>query len=414
MPGEVAVVVAATHQEWATRLTGWISDHGSEVRLRDHYVLARDDALAQDYDCLVADADSSLLDAALVAELHRRGRTVVGVCDPDLPHTRRRLTELGCDRVVDKSAPPAELLAAVAEVGRSARDLEGLLAGLVDLPADHPEALPAPPGQHAAQARPRRGRLTAVTGPVDGQGATEVAVELAVAIRRWGRGVVLVDADLSASSLAQRLGVGFDRNLHTAVDAVVHHSGTLPNALTATPVGGFELLAGLPPRKWAEVDAGDLAAVLDELLLMRHHVLCNIAAPVEDLPGDRNAVTRRVLADADRIVLVADATPTGCERACRWLADVADLVDDLARVHVVFNRCRRGDAAAQLEAELRRCAEIGGVTAVPYDPKVVHACWAGEAVAPGRFTRAVGQLADAVVLRQVARRRGLLARVAAQ
>lgn len=409
---EVAVVVAATHQEWATRLTGWISDHSSEVRLRDHYVLGRDDALTQDYDCLVVDADSSLLDAALVAELHRRGRSVVGVCDPDLPHTRHRLTELGCDRVIDKTASPVELLDAVVDVGRRASEFDELLVDLADLPPNHPDALQHPPPKAEAATGPSRGCLTAVTGPVDGQGATEVAVELAVALRRRGETAVLVDADLTAASLAQRLGVGFDRNLHTAIDAVVHHSGTLPAALTASPVGGFELLAGLPSRKWAEVAADDLAAVLEELLLMRSHVLCNVAAPVEDLPGDRNAVTRRVLAGADRVVLVADATPTGCARACGWLADVSDLIDDPARTHVVFNRCHRGDAAAPLDTELRRCATVGGITPVPYDAKVPHACWAGEAVSPGRFTRAITGLADAAVPRRgAARRRGLLAKV---
>jgi MinD-like ATPase involved in chromosome partitioning or flagellar assembly len=259
-----------------------------------------------------------------------------------------------------------------------------------------------------------RGCLTAVTGPVDGQGASEVAVELAVALRRRGESAVLVDADLVAASLAQRLGVGFDRNLHTAVDAVVHRSGSLEAALVSPAVGGFELLAGLPARKWAEVDAEELAAVLEALLGVRGHVLCNVAAAVEDLPGGRHAVTRRVLAAADRIVCVADATPAGCERVCRWLGDVAELVDDLARVHVVFNRSpRRAEAAAELEAELARCATVGGVTTLPYDAKVVQACWAGEAVAPGRFTRAVAALAEAALPRSqpAPSRRRRLARV---
>lgn len=401
---EVTVAIAATVEEWAPRLTAWITDHASQARLRDHYPMDREDALAQECDVLVADADSSLLDAALVAELHRRGRGVVGVCDAEVPDARERLSQLGCDSVIPKTAAAADLAAAAVEVGRAAReDVSRLLADLVDLPGGHPDTLPHPPPADAAPAR--RGWLTAVTGPVDGQGATEVAVELAIAVRRRGEHAVLVDADVVAASLAQRLGVGYDRNLHTAVDAVVHGSGRLRDALTPSRIGGFALLAGVPPHKWKGVEPGDLAAVLEQLLDRHDHAIANVAAAVEELPGGRHAATRRVLAAADRIVLVADATPIGCERVCRWLGEARDITDSLARVHVAFNRAprgRRADADAQLAGELRRCAAVGSVSTLPYDPKVLEACWAGEAAARGRFTRAAARLAEVALPAQPA------------
>jgi hypothetical protein len=111
---------------------------------------------------------------------------------------------------------------------------------------------------------------------------------------------------------------------------------------------------------------------------------------------------------------VSEATPAGCDRVCRWLGDVAELVEALARVHVVFNRSpRREEAAVGLEAVLARCAAVGGVTTLPYDPKVARACWAGEAVAPSRFTRAVAALAEAALPRSrpAPSRRRRLARV---
>lgn len=103
---EVEVVLAATDRPWATRAAEWITAHASRrVRLRDRAVVSGDQALAEQHDCLVVDADSTVLQAALVEELHRRGTAVVGVADSLLSHTRSRLEQVGCDTVVDAPAP---------------------------------------------------------------------------------------------------------------------------------------------------------------------------------------------------------------------------------------------------------------------------------------------------------------------
>lgn len=385
MKGEIAIVIAVTQQEWAGRLNRWISDHGGYVRLRDHYAFTRDDALGQDYDCLVSDADSSLLDSALVLELHRLGRTVVGVCDPALPHTRARLERLGVDRVMDKTASPPQMLAVISDVTRDRQQfntvLKESLSGEPHLP-DHGTAV-----SEAA-----RSCMTVVTGPAEGQGATEVAIETAVQLRRRGETVTLVDADLVAPNLAQRLRLPFYANLNVAVDAVVHGSGELAEALVTSATGGFDVLAGFEhPKKWVDLDAGELLEMLEELRGLRSHVLVNVGSQLEDLAVGRHQVARALVAAADRVVVVAESSPTGAERLTRWLVDAAELTD-FSRIYVAFNRSPSREAHDQLAAELHRCARVAGVWRLPEDRKVARAAWAGGVVRPGRFAWAVAKL----------------------
>lgn len=93
--GEVVVVLAATDAGWAADAAAWMTAHAHRLRLRGDYVMGRDAALAESYDCLVVDADSTLLDSAVVDQLHGRGTAVVGVADPQLSHTRTRLEAAG-------------------------------------------------------------------------------------------------------------------------------------------------------------------------------------------------------------------------------------------------------------------------------------------------------------------------------
>lgn len=381
MPGRpVAVVVAVTNEPWAGRLAGWIADHADDALLRDHYVFDREEALAQDYDCLVCDADASLLNAALVRQLHRHGRTVVGVTDPSVAHARERLDDLGVDRAVAKDASPAEMLDVIVDVARTRQDFDAVVDGL-DVASE--PGVDSEPGEGLVG-----GCLTAVAGAGGGVGASEVAIETAVALRRRGETTTLVDADLTAPSAAQRLRLPWEANLNTAIDAVVHGSGTLAGALVASSTGGFDVLVGIEPRKWADLHADEVGEVLDAMRALRQHTVATVGPCLEESPGGRHAVARAAVRDADRVVVVAHATPVGVERLSRWLVDAGELTD-LSRVHVAFNRSPGGDAAAQLDHELLRTAAVAGVSHLPADRKVTRACWSGEVARPGRFTRAV-------------------------
>ncbi|MGH2719719.1 MAG: hypothetical protein ACRDJU_14245, partial [Actinomycetota bacterium] len=264
MEPELAVVFSP--REWANRVVRYVTDHGGgRVRLR---VVDGRVALEEDYDVLLAEDVTSFLTHRTVQELHHRGRGVLGVFDPDEATGKDRLLELGVDGVIEASATEDEFVQAINRILRALP------------PAPATPALPSPPsrtglpplagaerglhpgvaaaGEDHRQApgllRPRPGGWQwVVGGPPGGCGASEVAIELARLLRRRGQGVVLIDGGEVAPALAQRLGLAPIPNLRTAIDALVHGAGQLPDTLAMVPAGGFSVLAGLVnPGDWAQ------------------------------------------------------------------------------------------------------------------------------------------------------------------
>lgn len=380
---DIAIVVSP--REWAERLHRFIADHGG-ARVRARVLDARE-ALDADYAVLVADDLTSFLTPRLVAELHRRGRRILGVYDPLEPWGAERLRELGVDDRVAADASAEEVLHAVETLG-AGLDLDAELHALVEAPAP-----PSPPVQ--------RGTVVAVGGPPGGVGSTEVALALAVAGAAGAR-TVLVDADEFVPSMAQRLGLPLHPNLRSAIDAVEHRAGTLAAALQAVPGSSLAVLTGLPtPRDWHELRPGEVTAVLDELQATAAVVVVDVSCGTEDLAGlsasGRFSTTRAVLAAADVVVGVCAATPVGVARLFGWAADVTLLAAD-APLHVAVNRVTGGRfVRGEIRDELARTLQLATITDLPHDARVERAAWDGVVVPEGPFTRAVRGLAAAAV-----------------
>ena len=390
---EVQVVLGVTSHEWGSRLADWIADHSESLTVRDRYALEAADVLTLDYDCLVLDHQASMLTAQLVARLHREGRAIVGVEDPSQPSTRERLVDLGVDAVVPSDAEPRLFAERIMSVVRARprgdyhdvlSDLDAQLSGS-DRP-DHP----------AVDAHDGRGTVVVVTGASEGAGATELAVELAVALRRRERSAVLVDADLVAPSLAQRLYVSTSdirtSNLLTAIDAVHRGSGSL-NACVAETTAGCALICGLEqPGAWETVAPTEVAGVVAELSTRFAYTIVQTAAPIEQLPSARHDVARRLLQIADRVLVVTDANPVGLQRLTRWMWFASTLLDP-AIVHVVCNHSNP-ETRADVEREVLRTLAESTIDHLPDDPRVRAAAWALELVRTGPYTRAVAALLD--------------------
>lgn len=382
--GAVEAVIAVSTHAWTQPLIRWIVDHSDDVRLIDHQVFEAHQALEYNYDCLVVDIDSSLLDRALVDELHQRGRSIIVVTDLTTAEPPALVDELGVDRVVDRHRDPGQIATVIAEVARTRADFAEVVNGL-----DVPEV---PQPADGTPTSPMASWVTVITGALEGVGATEVLVETAVALRRRGEPVCVIDADLIAASLAQRLGLGYQQHLQTAIDAVVHGSGLLADALQHSPVGDLDVIVGVEAAKWAEVEPRDAVKVVEAARHRGGHVLVAVGSQLEELVDERHDVARALLGHADQVIAVCDSTPTGVTRLCRWLVAAGELTH-LARIHATFNRSLSTAAGEELEHELlRTAAGIGGVSHLPTDPKVPWAAWRGEAVARGRFTRAVSRL----------------------
>lgn len=392
---ELAVVYSP--REWANRVVRHVTDHGGgRVRLR---VVDGRVALEEDFDILLAEDVTSFLTGRFVAELHRRGRAVLGVYDPEEPAGKERLVELGVDDLIESTAPAEDFVRKLAVIiperpappRRALVPPHGIDAELASIAA----GMRAP----ASVTRPR-GWQWAVGGPPGGCGASEVAIELARQLSRASGPTVLVDGQDVSPALAQRLGLAPIPNIRTAIDMVLHGSGELPEAVLAVAAGSFGLLAGLTnPADWGQIRAQDAADVVQELRTQYTHVVVNVGPILEDLPGvggpDRYGLTRALTASADVLVGVGSPTPVGVARLIGWVAEVATLAPGRP-IHLAVNRAPGSRfIRGEVEAEIRRTYAPASLHFLPHDEAVEKAAWRGELVAPGPFSKAVGDLAAA-------------------
>jgi MinD-like ATPase involved in chromosome partitioning or flagellar assembly len=423
MDDEPRIAIAASPREWAQALHRHVADHGG-ARVRAT-VLHQQDAIAEEHDVFVGDDSTSFLTRRLVEELHRAGRSVLGVYDPEDPRGKGELVDMGVDEVIARDAgAPAFVAAITALHARNRRSAHAELAELVrelDLrhtagsgtagsgtvgTARQPEhtrsaatgTVPPPP-----QALPalRPGRITAVGAAGGGAGATEIAIGLAHALGRRGDSTVLVDGDDVAPAVAQRLALRVYPNVRAAIDAHEHRTARLADVLTPVPGARFSVLPGLSnPRSWSELQPLATVAVLRALAQLRRQVVVNVGPRLEDLHGAggpaRYGVTRAVLGATDTAVVVAAPTPVGMARLLEWLADLRPLTTT-APVHVVFARSPSSAfKQGELAAELARSVQPAGVHFVPIDARVETAAWNGTLPSSGPFTRALAGVATAI------------------
>lgn len=394
---DAELALVASPRPWAQRLHRFVADHGG-ARVRTT-VLHADDALQERYDVLVVDDTTSFLTRRLVAQVRERGRRVLGVFDPEDPRGKSELMDLRVDDVIERDASPREFLVAIA----------GLL---VDAPAAtsartgtrtgaHRSAAGSAPALTAAPERGRAGRCVLVVGgPSGGPGATEVAVHLAAALAA-ARPCVLVDADDTAPSVAQRLSLPPYPNVVAAVEAVQRDDGSLPGTLASLP-GNLSVLAGLAhPGDWADVRAGDVVDTVGQLAAHAGTVVVNVGHRLEDVPSaggpPRYGLSRAVLGMADSAVGVGLPTPVGVARLLDWVVAAAS-VTRASACHLVINRAPASAfLRAEIEEEIRRTFEPSTLSFLPSDRRLEAFAWRGEVAGKGAFTRAVARLAEVAV-----------------
>lgn len=162
----------------------------------------------------------------------------------------------------------------------------------------------------------------AITSPTPGCQAMETAVNLAISIARQpDRSVLLVDFDLSESSVAGCLGL----ECNAGVASVLLHSRPLADALTQLVIGNYRMMA-LPndvpisnSSEWLASRA--MASLLQQLkAAFRSSIMIVNVAPV--LPSD-DAISILPLMDCALFVTAAGVTRRSEVKACgRYLETV--------------------------------------------------------------------------------------------
>jgi len=415
------IAIVRSSRSWARTLHRYVVDHGGAVvRTRP---LEERQALEDDYELLIVDDISSFLTAHIVEELHRRGRRVLGVYDPEENSAgleqntgKARLLRLGADGVIESQAPPEEFVRVIARLAPQREQTASALnqsdidlmtrdftaGGLEEMM--HRQGPSGANGSLVAPSAPRRrGHITALLGASGGSGATEIALELGRSLARRGERTTVVDGDTLAPSLAQRLNLPLHPNLRTAIDVVEHGTGRLPECLIAI-APGLEVLAGIPhPKDWVELRSSDMTTLLNEIARGRPQIVVNIAPELEDLTmyggADRFGISRTVVAAADAIVLVCAPTPTGVARLVDRIAEL-DLSAEGKPVHVVVNRTPKSNfKRKEIALEIERAFAPASIHFLPADARVDRASWEGTLVPDGDFTKAVASSLAAAIPR---------------
>ena len=370
---EPEVALAFTPDPWVEDLHRHCSDHGG-ARIRA-VVVDGAVALEESYDVLVAGHRWLALTRAFVADTHARGRSILGIYDREEPAGRKHLVALGVDAVIESDA-----------------GCDGFVRAIVTIAGHRDERVVVPP----SAADTRLGRLVTVGGP-PGTGRTEIVVQLGIATARRSHAVI-VDADDVAPSVAQRLHLPIDPSVRSAIDAVEHGRGDLGACVLRDARFACGVVAGVPnPTGWTQIRPGEIMRVVDRIADTADVVIADGAGVLEDVGGShgrsRYATARAIVAGADVIVAVCDASPQGVARVLAWTVEARMLAVDAPLVVVVnrapASRFRRNE----LYDELIDAVGPSGVAFVPYDRRVGTAAWNGAPVGTGPFTRAVDHLA---------------------
>jgi capsular exopolysaccharide synthesis family protein len=144
-----------------------------------------------------------------------------------------------------------------------------------------------------------------VASAADGDGKSLVAVNLAAALARSRRTVVLVDGDLRRPSLHATFGVANDRGMGDLLESDAIHGADPADHVVGTPVARLDLLpAGPPSGEAAEMVGSVRTREVIEALEQRYEFVV-VDSPALTRSGDATAYA----AIADVVVLVIGRTP---------------------------------------------------------------------------------------------------------
>ncbi len=230
-----------------------------------------------------------------------------------------------------------------------------------------------------------RGALIAVWGPDGAPGRTTLAIALTAALAAEHRGVVLVDADTRAASIALALGL-VDESPGVAAACRLAAVGALDDdelaRLSASmpgPADVTRVLTGIVRTdRWPELADDRLRGVFEACRRWRDITVVDVAASIErdeELMADeraprRAAATIAALEHADLVVLIGTADPIGIARMIEASAALRELSP--AVVIPVVNRMRPTaigglDPRRQLTTTLERFGGVRDPVLIPID-----------------------------------------------
>ena len=239
-------------------------------------------------------------------------------------------------------------------------------------------------------------KLLVVTGAKGGVGTSSVAINLAIAMSRQSRKVVLVDADFDGADIATLCGLDEKHNISDVLAGRL----SAARAIQDGPEGVRVL-----PGAWAREQTLTCSSLDQQQLIEALRKLGNVAdVVIVDTGSGLNSIIHRFWQAADQVMLVTTPEPVAIMDAYAAIK-VLRAGDSTIAIHCLVNRIAEIDEATEVHERIA-CAcrkflgmELGWAGAVAEDPSV------GESAQEGRpllVTSPDSQAADD--LRQVAER----------
>jgi pilus assembly protein CpaE len=238
------------------------------------------------------------------------------------------------------------------------------------------------------------GRLIAVRGAKGGVGATVIATNLAVAIRRQSdRRVVLVDANFFGGDVPGALNLVPDGNIADLLPHLhVLDDDLLASTLVEHPSGVAVLAAPTEFERAEAIRSEEFQRVLEVLRARYDYVVLDCSPFL-----DHNTVA--ALDQADLVLLVSTPEIVSLKNAGRFILLGAELGYSDAKMRLVINRLRSPGAIRR--ADFERHLEYRMSFGLPNDTAVVQALTRGEPLVTfqrtSRAARALDRLARTVL-----------------
>lgn len=190
--------------------------------------------------------------------------------------------------------------------------------------------------------------VLAITSGKGGVGKTFVAANLAAALARAGRRVLVLDADLGLANLDVVLNLYPKITLHD----VFTGKNTLPQAILPAPGGFYVLLAGSGMVEYSRMTPelrDQFERVVAEVASRFDHVLLDTGAGISD-------VVLHTVSVAPEVMLVVTPEPTSMTDAYATIKVLATL-QQRRRLQLLVNQTRKPGDARAVRQQLQQVVE---------------------------------------------------------